>query len=46
MAYATEVKQELLGVPPELVARHGVVSAECARAMAEGARRRSARLGA
>ena len=38
VAYATEVKQELLGVPPELVARHGVVSAECARAMAEGAR--------
>jgi nicotinamide-nucleotide amidase len=38
VAYATEVKQDLLGVPAELVARHGVVSAECARAMAEGAR--------
>ena len=38
VAYATEVKQQLLGVPPDLVARHGVVSAECARAMAEGAR--------
>jgi len=38
VAYATDAKQHLLGVPPELVARHGVVSAECARAMAEGAR--------
>ena len=38
VAYATEVKQQLLGVPADLVARHGVVSAECARAMAEGAR--------
>jgi PncC family amidohydrolase len=38
VAYATEVKQHLLGVPDDLVARHGVVSAECARAMAEGAR--------
>ena len=39
VAYATEVKQELLDVPDELLARHGVVSAECARAMAVGARR-------
>lgn len=38
VSYATRVKQELLGVPEDLVARHGVVSAECARAMAEGAR--------
>ena len=38
VAYATEAKQQLLGVPADLVARHGVVSAECARAMAEGAR--------
>ncbi len=38
VAYATEVKQRLLGVPEELVARYGVVSAECARAMAEGVR--------
>jgi len=38
VAYATELKQQLLGVPGELVARHGVVSPECARAMAEGAR--------
>ncbi len=39
VAYATEVKQDLLGVPDPLLARHGVVSPECARAMAEGARR-------
>ena len=39
VAYATEVKQDLLGVPDPVLARHGVVSAECARAMAEGARR-------
>jgi len=38
IAYATELKQQLLGVPDELLARHGVVSPECARAMAEGAR--------
>ncbi|GAA1479200.1 CinA family protein [Nocardioides aestuarii] len=38
VAYATRVKQELLGVPDALVATHGVVSAECARAMASGVR--------
>ena len=38
VAYATRVKQQLLGVPEALVAEHGVVSAECARAMAEGVR--------
>jgi nicotinamide-nucleotide amidase len=38
VAYATEVKQDLLGVPDPLLTRHGVVSAECARAMAEGVR--------
>src|SRR4051794_1134744 len=36
VTYATELKQSLLGVPVELVAQYGVVSAECARAMAEG----------
>ena len=39
VAYATALKISLLGVPAEVVERHGVVSAECARAMAEGARR-------
>jgi nicotinamide-nucleotide amidase len=38
VTYATELKQTLLGVPAELVERYGVVSGECARAMAEGCR--------
>ncbi len=37
-AYATDVKTSLLGVDPQLVARHGVISAECAEAMAVRAR--------
>ena len=37
VTYATELKVRLLGVPAELVAEHGVVSAPCARAMAGGA---------
>lgn len=40
VAYSTRLKQVLLGVPTELVAEHGVVSAECAEAMARGARER------
>lgn len=38
VTYATALKQSLLGVPDELVERYGVVSAECARAMAAGCR--------
>jgi nicotinamide-nucleotide amidase len=38
VAYATRLKVSLLGVPEDLVAAHGVVSAECARAMARAAR--------
>jgi nicotinamide-nucleotide amidase len=38
VTYATELKQTLLGVPAELVEQYGVVSGECARAMAEGCR--------
>ncbi|GGK64576.1 CinA family protein [Ornithinimicrobium pekingense] len=38
VAYAAEVKRDVLRVPPELLARHGTVSAECAAAMAEGVR--------
>jgi nicotinamide-nucleotide amidase len=38
IAYADEVKGTLLGVPAALLAEHGAVSAEVARAMAEGAR--------
>jgi nicotinamide-nucleotide amidase len=37
VAYATSVKEAVLGVPAELVARYGVISAECALAMARGA---------
>ena len=37
-AYATDVKTRVLGVPRVVVAEHGVVSAECAAAMAAGAR--------
>ncbi len=37
VAYATSVKEVLLGVPDSLVAEHGAVSAECALAMARGA---------
>ena len=38
VAYATRVKQSLLGVTEEVVRRHGVVSPECAEAMARGVR--------
>jgi PncC family amidohydrolase len=37
VSYATSVKEVLLGVPEALVAEHGVISAECALAMAHGA---------
>ena len=40
VAYSDEVKQDELGVPREILAEHGAVSAEAARAMAEGARTR------
>jgi PncC family amidohydrolase len=38
VSYATRVKVELLGVPPSVVGTAGVVSEECARAMARGVR--------
>jgi nicotinamide-nucleotide amidase len=37
IAYSNEAKAELLGVPPEVIAAHGAVSAETAASMAEGA---------
>jgi nicotinamide-nucleotide amidase len=43
VSYANEVKESALGVPAEVLERHGAVSAEAAKAMAEGAR---AQLGA
>lgn len=39
VAYANEMKTSLLGVDPDIIARHGAVSEECALAMARGARR-------
>lgn len=38
VAYATAVKESVLGVPRTVIDQHGVVSAECARAMASGVR--------
>jgi nicotinamide-nucleotide amidase len=40
VAYANEVKTAALGVPEELLAAHGAVSAQTAEAMARGARER------
>lgn len=41
VTYSNEAKREMLGVPEALIARHGAVSAQIARAMAVGALRRS-----
>jgi nicotinamide-nucleotide amidase len=37
VTYSNDAKVELLGIAPALIARHGAVSADVARAMAEGA---------
>jgi nicotinamide-nucleotide amidase len=37
VTYSNEAKTEMLGVPAALIAKHGAVSEEVARAMAEGA---------
>ncbi|NLC88836.1 MAG: competence/damage-inducible protein A [Clostridiaceae bacterium] len=39
VSYASSVKRDLLGVDPEIIDQYGVVSAECAQAMAENCRR-------
>jgi nicotinamide-nucleotide amidase len=41
IAYANEAKTRLLGVPAELIAEHGAVSAEVAEAMATGIKARA-----
>jgi nicotinamide-nucleotide amidase len=41
IVYTNAMKTELLGVPPELLEKHGAVSSETAEAMAAGARRRT-----
>jgi nicotinamide-nucleotide amidase len=42
VTYSNRAKSELLGVPAALIETHGAVSEAVARAMAEGARERSA----
>ena len=37
VTYSNRAKEEMLGVPPDLLAAHGAVSREVAAAMAEGA---------
>jgi PncC family amidohydrolase len=39
VCYANDVKRDLLGVPQRLLETEGAVSASCAKAMAEGARK-------
>ena len=41
VTYSNAAKTDLLGVPAALIAQHGAVSAEVARAMADGALRHS-----
>lgn len=41
VTYANSAKTKLLGVPEALIKKHGAVSKEIAKAMAEGARRKS-----
>ncbi len=41
VTYSNELKQQLLGVPAQIIQQHGAVSQECAEAMAEGARKGS-----
>lgn len=38
-SYANSVKTGILGVPEEIIEKHGAVSSECVAAMAEGVRR-------
>jgi nicotinamide-nucleotide amidase len=40
VAYSNEAKTALLGVPAEMIAEHGAVSPQVARALADGARER------
>jgi nicotinamide-nucleotide amidase len=40
VVYSNEAKSELVGVDPALIAAHGAVSVEVARALADGARQR------
>ena len=42
VTYSNGAKSDMLGAPPDLIAKHGAVSEPVARAMAEGALSRSA----
>ena len=42
VAYSNAAKSDMLGIPAELITKHGAVSEPVARAMAEGALSRSA----
>ncbi|MEW6201313.1 MAG: competence/damage-inducible protein A [bacterium] len=42
IAYTTKIKEKILGMPPQIIARRGTVSAEAAEAMAECAAERLA----
>ncbi len=42
VTYSNDAKARMIGVPPQLIAEHGAVSEEVARAMAEGALAQSA----
>jgi nicotinamide-nucleotide amidase len=42
VTYSNQAKEEILGVPSEMIREHGAVSEAVARAMAQGAIRRSA----
>jgi nicotinamide-nucleotide amidase len=42
VTYSNDAKARMIGVPPELIAEHGAVSEEVARAMAVGALEQSA----
>ncbi len=41
VVYSDQLKTSFAGVPAELIARHGAVSAEVAKALAEGIRQRT-----
>ncbi|MDD4237162.1 MAG: nicotinamide-nucleotide amidohydrolase family protein [Desulfotomaculaceae bacterium] len=41
VSYTNEIKEKLLGVPPDILEKHGAVSRETASAMAEGIRDRA-----
>jgi PncC family amidohydrolase len=41
VAYANRIKEQILGVSPEVIEKHGAVSAQCAAEMALGVQKRA-----